>query len=95
MSSFSWLLTLWMGFDKNIDIVLSYILAYISYISSQKKILSFQEHINSNFAKQLPHVLSEDFLCETQGASLYASKWKILIRIKMISLTIVTKGMNI
>ena len=40
-----------MGFDKNIDFVLSYILAYISYISSQKKILSFQEHINSNFAK--------------------------------------------
>ena len=86
-----------MGFDENIDIVLSYILAYISYISSQKKILSFQEHItgNSNFAKQLPHVLSEDFLCETQGARLYASKWKILIKIKMISLTIVTKGMNI
>ena len=34
-----------MGFDKNIDIVLSYILAYISYISSQKKILSFQEQL--------------------------------------------------
>ena len=32
-----------------IVIVLSWIPAYISYISSEKKILSFQQHTNSSF----------------------------------------------
>ena len=69
-----------------ISIFLSYILAYISYICSQKKdILSFQQQSDSNFGKHLPYILSEDFLCETQGASLHVSEWKILIRNKIIS----------
>ena len=69
-----------------IGIFLSYILAYISYISSQKKdILSFQQQTDSNFGKHLPYILSEDFLCETQGAGLHVREWKILIRNKTIS----------
>ena len=69
-----------------IGIFLSYILAYISYICSQKKdILSFQQQTDSNFVKHLPYILSEDFLCETQGAGLHVREWKILIRNKMIS----------
>ena len=69
-----------------IGIFLSYILAYISYISSQKKdILSFQQQTDSNFVKHLPYILSEDFLCETQGAGLHVREWKILIRNKTIS----------
>ena len=69
-----------------IGIFLSYILAYISYISSQKKdILSFQQKTDSNFGKHLPYILSEDFLCGTQGAGLHVREWKILIRNKTIS----------
>ena len=69
-----------------IGIFLSYIVAYISYISSQKKdILSFQQQTDSNFGKHLPYILSEDFLCETQGAGLHVREWKILIRNKTIS----------
>ena len=69
-----------------IGIFLSYILAYISYISSQKKdILSFQQQTDSKFGKHLPYILSEDFLCETQGAGLHVREWKILIRNKTIS----------
>ena len=69
-----------------IGIFLSYILAYISYICSQKKdILSFQQQTDSNFVKHLPYILSEDFLCETQGAGLHVREWKILIRNKTIS----------
>ena len=69
-----------------IGIFLSYILAYISYISSQKKdILSFQQQTDSNFGKHLPYILSEDFLCGTQGAGLHVREWKILIRNKTIS----------
>ena len=63
-----------------IGIFLSYIVAYISYISSQKKdILSFQQQTDSNFGKHLPYILSEDFLCETQGAGLHVWEWKIFI----------------
>ena len=42
-----------------IGIFLSYILAYISYISSKKKkdILSFQQQSDSNFGKHLPYIL--------------------------------------
>ena len=69
-----------------IGIFLSYILAYISYISSQKKdILSFQQQTDSNFGKHLPYILSEDFLFETHGAGLHVREWKILIRNKTIS----------
>ena len=69
-----------------IGIFLSYIVAYISYISSQKKdILSFQQQTDSNFGKHLPYILSEDFLCGTQGAGLHVREWKILIRNKTIS----------
>ena len=69
-----------------IGIFLYYIVAYISYISSQKKdILSFQQQTDSNFGKHLPYILSEDFLCETQGAGLHVREWKILIRNKTIS----------
>ena len=69
-----------------IGIFLSYILAYISYICSQKKdILSFQQQTDSKFGKHLPYILSEDFLCETQGAGLHVREWKILIRNKTIS----------
>ena len=71
-----------------IGIFLSYILAYISYISSQKKdILSFQQQTDSNCGKHLhvPYILSEDFLCETQGAGLHVREWKILIRNETIS----------
>ena len=69
-----------------IGIFLSYILAYISYISSQKKdILSFQQQTDSNCGKHLPYILSEDFLCKTQGAGLHVKEWKILIRNKTIS----------
>ena len=69
-----------------IGIFLSYILAYISYICSQKEdILSFQQQSDSNFVKHLPYILSEDFLCETQGAGLHVREWKILIRNRMIS----------
>ena len=55
-----------------ISIFLSYILAY-------------QQQSDSNFGKHLPYILSEDFLCETQGAGLHVREWKILIRNKMIS----------
>ena len=69
-----------------IGIFLSYIVAYISYISSQKKdILSFQQQTDSNFGKHLPYILSEDFLCGTQGAGVHVREWKILIRNKTIS----------
>ena len=69
-----------------IGIFLSYIVAYISYISSQKKdILSFQQQTDSNFGKHLPYILSEDFLCETRGAGLHVREWKILIRNETIS----------
>ena len=69
-----------------IGIFLSYIVAYISYICSQKKdILSFQQQSDSNFGKHLPYILSEDFLCETQGAGLHVREWKILISNKTIS----------
>ena len=69
-----------------IGIFLYYIVAYISYISSQKKdILSFQQQTDSNFGKHLPYILSEDFLFETQGAGLHVREWKILIRNKTIS----------
>ena len=69
-----------------IGIFLSYIVAYISYISSQKKdFLSFQQQTDSNFGKHLPYILLEDFLCETQGAGLHVREWKILIRNKTIS----------
>ena len=69
-----------------IGIFLLYILAYISYISSQKKnILSFQKWTDSNFGRHLPYILSEDFLCETQGAGLHVREWNILIRNKTIS----------
>ena len=69
-----------------IGIFLSYIIAYISYIPSQKNdILSFQQQTDSKFGKHLPYILSEDFLCETQGAGLHVREWKILIRNKTIS----------
>ena len=69
-----------------IGIFLYYIVAYISYISSQKKdILSFQQQTDSNFGKHLPYILSEDFLRGTQGAGLHVREWKILIRNKTIS----------
>ena len=66
-----------------IGIFLSYIVAYIS--SQKKDILSFQQQTDSNFGKHLPYILSEDFLCETQGAGLHVREWKILIRNKTIS----------
>ena len=69
-----------------IGIFLSYILAYISYICSQKKdILSFQQQTDSNFVKHSPYILSEDFLWETQGAGLHVREWKIFIWNKIIS----------
>ena len=69
-----------------IVIVLSWIPAYISYISSEKRFW-----VSSN----IPTQISEDFLCKTQGAGLCVCKWKILIRNKTINETVVIKETKI
>ena len=48
-SSFSQLLPYKQVLIKMIDIILSYISAYISNVSSKRKILSFQDHTDSKF----------------------------------------------
>ena len=100
-SSFSRTLPLYDSFDKKIawSFLIIYSTIYFIYFQRKKNDFEFLITYWLKFQETLTilYVFSEDFLCETQGAGLNASvsKWKILIRNKMISLVIVVKETNI